>query len=522
MRLYCLIFAFLLLPTCYGILGIGKLQHIAVSGYLSCNGKRRNNIRVKLFEREATINTKLDEGRTNLKGYFELRGSKKEMTKIDPQLVVYTRCNYIGPCMRKLMFDIPKTYVRKGKESEKIYNLGTINLEKTAKREVIEFSNPAISDEYDDFLVSNQLVYEHIFTGYVKDIPPVSTKYNDSTSAREFLQANGKISDMTVKFELIDGSFLQLDQMSQTVYMQLEFNVEWMDLRLVWEPSNFSDIAYMYVRRSQVWLPDFTIRNSEKTEESLPEETQYVYITYYGLVTSFWNLLVRQPCALKLEKFPFDTQKCTFSIYSNSAGLQEIFVENKILEKIDLTTWGNGEWNVLNVSVRDYVGYEGDLENEMQIGEYSIVIKRTTAYYVAIILIPCFLCTIIIIIGLFMATPGELIGKLTVGLTGMMALVFLMGLAANSLPHTSTVPSMMIYILTCLSLIVSSVLYVLVFPSDPFTKNLISWNPFNTEIHSTSKVERTVLWRLFSVHNILCICLVTTAFVHLVVLVNTD
>ncbi|VDL70873.1 unnamed protein product [Nippostrongylus brasiliensis] len=106
MRLYCLIFAFLLLPACYGILGIGKLQHIAVSGYLSCNGKRINNIRVKLFEREATINTKLDEGRTNLEGYFELRGSKKEMSTIDPQLVVYTRCNYIGVRFLKVAYDL--------------------------------------------------------------------------------------------------------------------------------------------------------------------------------------------------------------------------------------------------------------------------------------------------------------------------------------------------------------------------------------------------------------------------------
>ncbi|KAL6737481.1 hypothetical protein Aduo_011120 [Ancylostoma duodenale] len=332
----------------------------------------------------------------------------------------------------------------------------------------------AISPDYQDFLIQNQLVYEQIFTGYEKDVAPVHSEYNDSIPARQYLDAKGEMSNLKVTFELIDGSFLQLDQASQSVHVQLEFSVEWMDVRLAWDPANFSDINYIYVRRSQIWIPDFTIRNSEKTEESLPEETQYSYVTYFGLVSSFWNLVVRQPCTLKLEKFPFDTQTCMFWIYSNNAGLEEIFAEHRIVAGLDVSSWGNGEWNVLNVSVRDLIAYEGDRENEMQVGEYSIVIKRTTAYYVAIILIPCFLLTLIIILGLFMANPAELMGKLTIGLTGIMALVFLMGLAANSLPRTSTVPNMTIYILTCLILIVNSVLYVLIFPDDPFTKKLAS------------------------------------------------
>uniref|UniRef100_A0A7I5EBG4 Neur_chan_LBD domain-containing protein n=1 Tax=Haemonchus contortus TaxID=6289 RepID=A0A7I5EBG4_HAECO len=341
-----------------------------------------------------------------------------------------------------------------------------------------------IHEEYRDFLISNQLIYEHIFNGYVKD-------------------------------------FIFQDQVSQSVYVQLEFSAEWFDVRLTWDPSNYSDISYIYVRRSQVWVPDFTIRNSEKTEESLPEETQYVYITYFGLVSTFWNLVVRQPCTLKLEKFPFDTQTCMFWIYSNSAGMDEIFVENRIVDKMDVKTWGNGEWNVVNVSVRDLIIYGGDTENEMQVGEYSIVIKRTTAYYVTIILIPCFLCTLIIVVGLFMAKPAELIGKLSVGLTGIMALVFLMGLAANSLPHTATVPDMTIYILTCLMQIVSSVLYVLLFPNDPFTKAIASLDFFKSEDKSQTRSRWRSVCRLITVHNLLCLCVITAAFVHLMILVNT-
>ncbi|VDO92375.1 unnamed protein product [Haemonchus placei] len=266
-----------------------------------------------------------------------------------------------------------------------------------------------IHDEYRDFLISNQLIYEHIFNGYEKDVGPTQTENNISIAAREYLEANGNMSNLKVSLELINGSFLQLDQVSQSVYVQLEFSAEWLDIRLTWEPSNYSDISYIYVRRSQVWVPDFTIRNSEKTEESLPEETQYVYITYFGLVSTFWNLVVRQPCTLKLEKFPFDTQTCMFWIYSNSAGMDEIFVENRIVDKMDVKTW------------------------------------------------------------------------LSVGLTGIMALVFLMGLAANSLPHTATVPDMTIYILTCLMQIVSSVLYVLLFPNDPFTKAIASLECFKSE-----------------------------------------
>ncbi|KAK6752799.1 hypothetical protein RB195_003913 [Necator americanus] len=109
---------------------------------------------------------------------------------------------------------------------------------------------------------------------------------------------------------------------------------------------------------------------------------------------------------------------------------------------------------------------------------------------------------------------------LTIGLTGIMASVFLMGLAANSLPRTSTVPNMTIYILTCLSLVVNSALYVLVFPDDPFTKKIVPERVLAAKDKLERKSPWCILWRLVSVHNILCVCLILAAFVHLMVLVN--
>ncbi|RCN35785.1 hypothetical protein ANCCAN_18344 [Ancylostoma caninum] len=45
-------------------------------------------------------------------------------------------------------------------------------------------------------------------------------------------------------------------------------------------------------------------------------------------------------------------------------------------------------------------------------------------------------------------------------------------------------------------------------------------------LHLKDKTQRrsalSAMWRLVSVHNILCFCLILAAFIHLMILVNTN
>ncbi|VDP57329.1 unnamed protein product [Heligmosomoides polygyrus] len=128
MRLFALILALTLLVVCDGVLGIGRTQSVAVSGHLQCNGVPSANVKVKLYDREVLIDTKLDEGRTDKNGYFRLAGFKTEISSIDPKVNIYHRCNYKGPCYKKLPIKIPKDYITSGQTPKKTYDIGTLNL----------------------------------------------------------------------------------------------------------------------------------------------------------------------------------------------------------------------------------------------------------------------------------------------------------------------------------------------------------------------------------------------------------
>uniref|UniRef100_A0A1I7TQN8 Transthyretin-like family protein n=1 Tax=Caenorhabditis tropicalis TaxID=1561998 RepID=A0A1I7TQN8_9PELO len=110
------------------LLGIGRMQAVAVSGRLICNGRPAANVKLKLYENEILFDRLMEESRTDSNGQFRVSGSKREITSIDPKLNVYHKCNYNGLCYKKFSIKIPKDYVNSGRQAERTYDIGTLNL----------------------------------------------------------------------------------------------------------------------------------------------------------------------------------------------------------------------------------------------------------------------------------------------------------------------------------------------------------------------------------------------------------
>lgn len=50
---------------------------------------------------------------------------------------------------------------------------------------------------------------------------------------------------------------LTIDQAKQTATMIIDYQTEWLDPRLKWNPANYSDIrAFTVAKEDTVWLPD--------------------------------------------------------------------------------------------------------------------------------------------------------------------------------------------------------------------------------------------------------------------------
>ncbi|EPB69005.1 Transthyretin-like family protein [Ancylostoma ceylanicum] len=137
----------LLIPSCYGFLWIiGWKQSVGVKGKLVCDGEPATGVKVKLYERELFFDRKLDQAKTDTNGTFELWGSAREITKIDPQLNIYHKCNYTGSCYKKISMKVPSKYIVKGKDVDvdnvdNYFDIGIVELSKDMKDETVECIN---------------------------------------------------------------------------------------------------------------------------------------------------------------------------------------------------------------------------------------------------------------------------------------------------------------------------------------------------------------------------------------------
>lgn len=85
------------------------------------------------------FDTLLAEGKTDENGNFELQGHTVDLTSLDPKLDIFHNCdngilvgksggNTIQRCSRKLVIDIPHSYVSRGSSPSTLFNAGVIQL----------------------------------------------------------------------------------------------------------------------------------------------------------------------------------------------------------------------------------------------------------------------------------------------------------------------------------------------------------------------------------------------------------
>ncbi|KAK6043109.1 Transthyretin-like family protein [Cooperia oncophora] len=105
-----LIYAFLCLGVCWAM----RIQGVAVRGTLRCGPVPANHSKVRIVDIDYGIDPDdtLDDKRTDEQGRFELTGTTRELTPIDPVLYIWHEClDEDTPCSRKLKFVIPKTVI---------------------------------------------------------------------------------------------------------------------------------------------------------------------------------------------------------------------------------------------------------------------------------------------------------------------------------------------------------------------------------------------------------------------------
>ncbi|KAF8358678.1 hypothetical protein PRIPAC_93673 [Pristionchus pacificus] len=133
----------ILLLSSLALMAQASHQTVGVRGTFMCGDKPLVDAEVSLWDRDRwpDADDRLSTVHTDKNGHFEIFGTDDEWLSIEPVLKIYHRCNnkgwfnLPGVCKRKNSFEIPTSYINKGQQVGKWYEMGTMNMEAKHKDE---------------------------------------------------------------------------------------------------------------------------------------------------------------------------------------------------------------------------------------------------------------------------------------------------------------------------------------------------------------------------------------------------
>ncbi|KAM9091090.1 neuronal acetylcholine receptor subunit alpha-5 isoform 1-T1 [Megaptera novaeangliae] len=175
------------------------------------------------------------------------------------------------------------------------------------------------------------------------------------------------------------------DEKNQLMTTNVWLKQEWIDVKLRWNPDDYSGIKVIRVPSDSLWTPDIVLfDNADGRFEGASTKT---VVRYDGTVTWTPPANYKSSCTIDVTFFPFDLQNCSmkFGSWTYDGSQVDIILEDQDVDKRDF--FDNGEWEI--VSATGSKGNRTDGCCWYPYITYSFVIKRLPLFYTLFLIIPC-------------------------------------------------------------------------------------------------------------------------------------
>lgn len=152
-------------------------------------------------------------------------------------------------------------------------------------------------------------------------------------------------------------SLPKLDIRSQTLHTAIWLRVTWTDEYLTWNSEDFSGINILRLPADKVWVP--AVCNMQEISgrrcltyssvENTDSEVEIESTGHVSLSESMESIIL---CTFNVQKFPFDTQTCTFTFFAStkhSHSLDLMLNQSSFDSRYFI---GNEEWNLISTNVQ--------------------------------------------------------------------------------------------------------------------------------------------------------------------------
>ncbi|CAO4377535.1 unnamed protein product [Caenorhabditis nigoni] len=313
---------------------------------------------------------------------------------------------------------------------------------------------------YTQFLADQKRLWDDLFKGYDPNLSAIYTSHKS-----EFLNQSKKIHHppmMELKLTMAMLKLVDVVEVEEKVSFLFDYSSEWTDHRLKWDPYEYGGISHIYVPQKSIWLPEITIVDAQEVKFFESDDApRTAWINYNGTVGFYTATVSSVICQLDVFKFPLDQHECGVSVLFHTYFPDEYRIKGGMVNIVKpLSELGNGEWKVTYVGVAEI-----PLSNDT-IGsttKFIARLERNPGFYISLVMIPAYCINFLTIIALFLQVENVM-EKLNVGLTNIMAMTFILVILAADLPKTARIPLLAIYVIVGLGIVMSSIGVVLVLP----------------------------------------------------------
>lgn len=245
-----------------------------------------------------------------------------------------------------------------------------------------------------------------------------------------------------------------------------QLSLTWPDVHRQWNVSQLP-IAQIHLPLSEIWYPQILFLSTIK-KRSLkllaPDDVAILVPTHTVVIV---RNVIDGHCDDNYFRFPFDTQVCSLDFAINRYFIGELDVVLSALSyTYQMESFVNEEWTLMNVaSAPMNISFTETLMNpngtasatvaqvvdDVMTGfEVNITLCRHSSFYIVNLLIPLFVLTVVGQTSF--AIPEDADSKILVPLTVLLGFMFVQGIVASYIPHSTSSPIVADYVVACVVL----------------------------------------------------------------------
>ncbi|XP_034241389.1 neuronal acetylcholine receptor subunit alpha-7-like isoform X1 [Thrips palmi] len=260
---------------------------------------------------------------------------------------------------------------------------------------------------------------------------------------------------LQLSFGLTLMQIIDVDEKNQLLITNIWLKLEWNDVNLRWNTSEFGGVKDLRIPPHRIWKPDVLMYNSadEGFDGTYPTN---VVVRNNGSCLYVPPGIFKSTCKIDITWFPFDDQKCEMKFGSWTYDGFQLDLQLQDDAGGDVSSFiTNGEWDLLGMpAFRHLVNYTCCPDDFYVDITFVLHIRRRTLFYTINLIVPCVIISSMTLLGFTL--PHECGEKLTLGVTILLSLSVFSLMIAECLPQTSEAIPLLGTYFNCIMFMVAS------------------------------------------------------------------